>query len=260
MAHVSQESALGLVGGFGGFLRLLQLFFRLFPHRDIHQGSLMADHASKRVANRVGIVDTDDRRSVFPPQRDFPHQRRGVMGPHALRKQVLRPVEIELADVGAHEFIPVGVSQHANHRRIHIQQTPSGIAEIDAFLERFKQLGKARFAFALRGNISRQAAGPDDFAVLYNRLQNAIEIKHRARFLQARSHRAGPAVFSPQTRRWNLSHAPVAARRKTPPCGAPPVRSRQVRKPGRYADSPLRISPSSEVVKIKWSRLSIKSR
>ena len=40
MAHVSQEFALGAVGGFGGFLGFQQLRFGLFARRDVHR---MAD-------------------------------------------------------------------------------------------------------------------------------------------------------------------------------------------------------------------------
>src|SRR4029077_4677111 len=103
-----------------------------------------------------------------------------------------RTIEVELTYIGTDEFVPVGVSQHANHGGIHIQQIPSWIAEVHALLESFKEFGKAGLTLALRGNITRQTARPHNLAVLYNRLQNAIEIMHGPRFLKSRAHRAGP--------------------------------------------------------------------
>ena len=102
---------------------------------------------------------------------------------------------VQLADIGAHQFIPVRISQHLHHRGIDLLQGSGRIAKIDAFLKGFKKLGEARLAFALLGDVAGQPAGSHHFPVLYDRLKYAVEITHHSRFLDPRPHRAGPVAL-----------------------------------------------------------------
>ena len=70
VAHVGQELALGDVGGLGGFLGVLQRFFRLDPLGDVGIRSEPPDDAPLLVANRDGAGKMRPHCPIMPAKRE----------------------------------------------------------------------------------------------------------------------------------------------------------------------------------------------
>ena len=69
-----------------------------------------------------------------------------------------------------------------------------GCAEIDAFLERFEQLGEAQLLFTLLGYIAPEDAYTDDFIPLDDPIQHSLEVQRPRTALQPDAYRPSPTL------------------------------------------------------------------
>src|SRR5262249_5203421 len=80
----------------------------------------------------------------------------------------------------------------AHQSGIDVQDAAFGRGDVNAFLKRLKEFGKARFIPAKGGNIARKDGDAVDGIAAHHGMRDAIEIKGRHAVLQAHLYDAGP--------------------------------------------------------------------
>jgi hypothetical protein len=116
---------------------------------DVHQRALHADGPAEGVANGKSRSQTMDVRSVFAAEDHIHVLHRALMDHLVYQGVALCGVRVNFTEIQLLQFLFALVSQHANERRIGIEQCSFRSGEENSFAQRFEQLGKANFGFVL---------------------------------------------------------------------------------------------------------------
>src|SRR5271168_3961863 len=182
------------------FLFLVELALHLASRGDVHQGALITDYAAGGVAHGTGRVETEDGRAILAQQGNFAALRRGLAFDFLDKRFPLGMVREDFRDALGEQFILGIVSEHADQRGIDVEDGAVGNSNIDAFLERLEEFGKARFILALRSDVSAKDREAVDFVVAGHGMRDAIVIANSILFLEPDLNDAGPVAALDKTR------------------------------------------------------------
>ena len=182
------------------FLFLVELALHLAASGNIHQGTLIADHAAGGVANDAGRVEAVDGRAILAQQSDFAALRRRLALDFLDKRFSRGMVREDFRDALGEQFFLGVVLQHADERGIDVEDGAVGKSDIDAFLERLEELGKTRFIFAKGGDVSAENGKAMDFVVARHGVRDAIVIADSVLLLEADLNDAGPVAALDKTR------------------------------------------------------------
>src|SRR6267142_760417 len=144
------------------------------------------------------------------PRISFEH---GLLLDLHLEEYSLRLVHENLGHFSFQQVILGIVAQHAHQSGIRIQDETLRRDDVDAFLERFKELSEARFVLAEGSDVASEDGDAVDLVRAHHGMGDAIEVEHRRLALQANLDDALPVAALHKTRHGALHELhPIAIR------------------------------------------------
>ena len=156
---------------------------------------MVANDFPRGVPGRARSIEHGNRPAVLSSDRDLPRAYAAPIVGVSSQHRFLPAVGVQPAGIERQQFLFTPVPQHANQGGIGVEQSPLGGTDVNAFLQTFKQLGKALFFFAFFGHVPSQAAHAHHFVILHDRVQHAFEVANLRALLQADPDGARPAAF-----------------------------------------------------------------
>src|SRR6266446_4530934 len=184
----------------GEFLLLVEAALHFAAFGDVHNRALITNNMAGVIANGSGGVQANNRCAVLADESDFAALKRGLMLDLLLEELSLGLVHENLGLFSFQQVILGIVAQHAHESGIRIQDGAFRRDDVDAFLERFKELGEASFVLAESGHVAREDGNAVNLVRAHHGVSDAIEVEHRRLALQANLDDALPMAAFHKTR------------------------------------------------------------
>src|SRR5712675_3071688 len=186
------------------FLLLVQAALHLPALGNVHQRPVIANDTTVSVAHGAGSIETDQRPSVLARKRNLaPLDHRLAIHFFAQRTTLLF-IRKQIGEAPRKQFFLGFISKHARQRRIDVDEPVVRGNDVNSFLQRFKQLGEARFALTQRGDVARQDRDALHLIAAKHGVRHAVEIVGRIASLQTRWNDARPDPALEKTRHRSL--------------------------------------------------------
>src|SRR5713101_7046198 len=132
------------------FLLLVKAAFHLAALGDIHYSAVIANHVAGGIAHRASGVQANDLAAILPRESNLaPLDHRLVV--HLLPQGAALGFIGQQVREGAGEQVVLGlIAEHADERRVYINEVMVGSRNVDAFLQGLEELGKACFIVSSR--------------------------------------------------------------------------------------------------------------
>src|SRR6266446_10792070 len=182
------------------FLLLVEAALHLAALRNIHQRAVIANDAAASVAYRPRGIQADERLAVLAHQRNLAPLNHWLIIYLLAEDSPLGFIRKQIGEAARQQFFLGFVSEHTCQRRVDVDKTIVGRGDVDAFLQRFKELGKARFVLAQSGNVPRQDGDALDVIAAKHSVRYAVEIIDGIAALEANLDDAGPDATLEETR------------------------------------------------------------
>src|SRR5882762_9148985 len=186
------------------FLLLVQAAFHLPALGNVHQRPVIANDTPVSVAHGAGSIETDQRPSVLARKRNLPPLDHRLAIHFFAQRTTLLFIRKQIGEAPRKQFFLGFISKHARQRRIDVDEPVVRGNDVNSFLQRFKQLGKARFALTQRGDIARQDRDAMHLIAAKHSVRHAVEIVSGIASLQSRRNDARPDSALEKTRHRSL--------------------------------------------------------
>jgi len=171
---------------------LVKAALHLAAFRDVHQRALIAHHAAGVVANGGRRVQAHNGSAVLANQGDFLALDHRLALDLILDALSLCAIDEDLWNSSFQHFFLGIVAQHAHQRWIDVQDGAVRRGDVDAFLQRLKELRETSFILAKCRDVAPENRDPLDFAVAHHGVGDAIEEKECPFSLHTNLHDSRP--------------------------------------------------------------------
>ena len=182
------------------FLLLIEAALHFAALGDVHERAVIAEDAAGSVAHDGGGVEADDRVAVFADERELAALKHGLGVNFLAKKAALLRVGKNVGEAAGEELFFRIVAEHANERGIGVENAIVGRDDVDAFLQRFEELGEARFVFAGGGDVSRKNGDAVNLIAAHHGVGDAVVVESRFVALDLDVDDAGPMAALDEAR------------------------------------------------------------
>ena len=159
------------------FLLLIKAALHLAALGDVHERAVIAEDAAGGVAHDGGGVEANDRVAVFANEGELAALEHRLGIDFLAKKLALLRVGENVGEAVREQLFLRVVAEHANERRVRIENAIVRRDDVDAFLQSFEEFGEARFVFARGGNVARKNGDAMNLIAAHHRVSDAVVVE-----------------------------------------------------------------------------------